>query len=245
VDRRDREGDRSSRCAPRFPSIVIAFREKLRACLGALEPPRNQNWLAEQSGIPPSTISRILKGDRNATPEVIESLAPVLGMDPAYLVKGTDAEDRYVKSNDLVNRSMYDAVVGTLAEYEARVNDLEGKLRVLGEARAKDHEELSRVHQALARAESDRDEVREENRRLTASNQDYRAGLSRAVKVIANLQADLKMLGDELATTKKSSRAAAILAGVAAFSGVVTLATYLNNNSEHSESDDDAEGEEE
>jgi hypothetical protein len=189
------------------------------------------------------TISRILRGDRNATPDVIESVAPVLGLEPRHLVKGTDAEERYAQSGELVKRSMYDAVVGTLADYETRINDLESKLRVTSEARAKDQTELSNVHQALARAEQDRDRAKDDNVRLLESNREYRAGLTRAVTEIANLQAKLQMLGEELGTTKKSSRAAAILAGVAAFSGVVTLASLLNRDDEPVEADADHEEE--
>jgi transcriptional regulator with XRE-family HTH domain len=222
---------------------VIAFRERLKATLGALVPPRKQNWLAEQSGIAPSTISRILAGDRNPTPEVIESLAPVLGMEPHQLVRGTDAEEAYVKSGEFVKRSMYDAVVGKLAEYEARNNDLTAKLHVANEARAKNQTELGGLHQELARVSHDCERVREDNRLLRDSNRDYRGALTRAVTQIANLQAKLKILGEELGTTKQSSRTAAILAGVAAFTGVVTLASLLHNDGDAS--DESTNGEDE
>src|SRR5690349_6176045 len=124
---------------------------------------------------------------------------------------------------------MYDAVVGTLAEYEARINDVEARLLLSEQGRLKDQGELGKLHQALSRAEHDCERAKDDNRLLHASNREYRADLTRAVTEIANLQAKLKILGEELGSTKHSSRVAAILAGVAAFTGVVTLASLRNN----------------
>jgi chromosome segregation ATPase len=136
---------------------------------------------------------------------------------------------------------MYDAVVRTLAEYEARINDLEGQLGLANQGRLKDQAELGRLHQELARVNYDCERARDDNRLLQASNRDYRGALTRAVTEIANLQAKLKILGEELGSTKQSSRTAAILAGVAAFTGVVTLASLLNNGGDGTDSTTDGE----
>jgi transcriptional regulator with XRE-family HTH domain len=198
----------------------------LKECLGSLKPAR----LAEESGIPPSTISRILSGDRKPTAEVIESIAPVLGIEPAQLVKDTDAEERYVKSGDFVKRAMYEAVVRTLTEYEGRINDLEGQLRLANERAAKDQTELGKLHMELSRVTHEYERVRDDHRLLLASSRDDRAALTRAITEIASLQAKLNILGEELGSTKQSARVAAILAGVAAFSGVVTVASLLKKD---------------
>lgn len=48
---------------------------------------RSQVWLSQQSGVDQSTISRIINGRVDPTPETLEALGRVLGIDPAYLMR--------------------------------------------------------------------------------------------------------------------------------------------------------------
>jgi transcriptional regulator with XRE-family HTH domain len=220
----------------------ISFGTKLQSLLDGLQPVRTQTWLSEESGVPASTISRLLKGDRNPTPAVIESLAPVLGVEPSFLVQGTDAETRFQESGEWIKKANYEAVVRKLSEYEARMNDMSTELRIAREgiaresAARKDLEgQRSKYHLQLDWARRDLEEAKEQNRQSREDLKRHREGLKGAVAEIASLRAKLKELADELASTSKSGRATAILSGVAAFTGVLTVAHFLTQDAEPEE----------
>jgi transcriptional regulator with XRE-family HTH domain len=220
---------------------TIPFGERLLDLLERVQPPRTQAWLAAKSGIPASTISRMLKGDRNPTPDVIESLAPVLGVEPLLLVAGTDAESRFKDSGDWIRKGNYEAAVRKLVEYETRLNDADIQARTATDAherecsrRADLERQLSQAHLDLDRRRWDIEDLRDQDRRLQDQGRQlrsdlrrYQEGLYRAVTEVASLRAGMSSLAEELSSTKKSSRASTILAGVAAFTGVVTVAHFL------------------
>lgn len=89
---------------------------------------RSQTWLATTGGLSPSIVSRVLRGERNATPDVITTIARTIGVEPAHLVKGTDAEGRLAESAEWMRRSELVTVTHNLAQYEARLNDAESRL---------------------------------------------------------------------------------------------------------------------
>ena len=203
---------------------MIAFGKRLQECLEALQ--RTQVWLADEAGISTSVISRIMNGERSPTPAVIESLAPALGVEPLQLVFETDAESRYRASGELVRKEIYEAAARQVAEDQVLIAELERRLQSLSDA----HAELGRTHHELDRARRDVDELKTENKELKADVQRYRSGLSRAVAEYSTLQGQLKTLADELANTKKTSRASAILGAVGAFTGVITVAHFLSRD---------------
>lgn len=48
---------------------------------------RSQSWLSRQSGVDQSTISRLIRGKNIPTPETLEAIGRVLGLEPVYLMK--------------------------------------------------------------------------------------------------------------------------------------------------------------
>ena len=216
-----------------YPRNVIAFGARLLEHLEALRPPRTQAWLAEESGVSTSVISRIVSGDRPPTPAVIESLAPMLGVEPSHLVFGTDAEARYRASGELVRKEMYEATARQVADDQVRIAELERRLESLPATL----EELGRTHHDLDRARRDLGDLRIANKELRADVHRYQNGLAQAVAKYAALQSQLATLASELSSTSKASRASAILAAVGAITGVVTVAHFLSDDEPPIQSD--------
>lgn len=204
--------------------FVIPFGRKLQERLDEFQPPRSQTWLAEEAGISTSFLSRLIRGDRNPTPAVIESLAPVLGIEPMHLVSGTDAEGRYLQSGELVKKEIYEAAARQLAANQVLIADLQERVKDLPLA----HAQLGQTLRDLDLLRRDADDLRSDNKQLRQDLQKYRSALEQAVAEYSALQGQLKTLADELAGTKKSSRASAILAAVGAFTGAVTMTHFLN-----------------
>lgn len=48
---------------------------------------RSQSWLARESGIGQSTISRLIRGKARPNPDTLEALASALGVDSLYFMK--------------------------------------------------------------------------------------------------------------------------------------------------------------
>src|SRR5262249_55607010 len=133
---------------------------------------------------------------------------------------------RYRASGELVKKDIYEAVARQSAEDQVRIADLQRQLQAVPGL----HADLGRAHYALDRTQRDLEEVRAENKDLRADVRRHRNGLANAVAEYAALQGQLKTLADELSTTRKSSRASAILGAVAAFTGVITVAHFLSND---------------
>lgn len=214
---------------------LIRFGERLHDLLERSG--NSQAWLAERANLERSTISRLIRGDRNPTIETVQHLAAVLSIDIKDLVEGTDAEGRLGQTTDLVRRQDYDAAVQKLVEQEGRVKDLEFELRTARSAheqergaRIKVTEDLSRVQFRLETTEQDLAAERSRTKELSEDLHQHRLALQKAVGEVSSLRGQLKDLAEEVQGTATSSRTAAILAGVAAAAGVVTAASYLGNN---------------
>src|SRR5258708_7428468 len=94
---------------------------------------KTASWLADRVGLPRSTITRVLNGERNPTPETLQEIAPVLGVTLAQLVAGTDAAERVEEAQNLVARKDYEAAVRQVIEYERKANDFSVRVRELGD----------------------------------------------------------------------------------------------------------------
>ncbi|KFE68585.1 helix-turn-helix domain-containing protein [Hyalangium minutum] len=225
---------------------IIPFHQRLQERLAALQPPRNQAWLAEMAGVERSTIFRLLKGERHPRLELLQRLAPALGLSVDELVQGTDAEERVATASQLINREVYDAAVKQLADYEGRLNDLEAKLRVSEaslreeeQQRRKDSLALTQARIDLERSERALAATKARNRQLEEELHRHRGALHQAVGRISVLQAKLSQMAKALEETSATSRTAALFAGIAALTGVVTAATFLGG--EKSPEGDEAE----
>lgn len=66
---------------------------------------RNAAWLAQESGLQRSTITRILNNERMPTASTLSRIAPVFGLTLADLVAGTDAAHLAEKATHLSARN--------------------------------------------------------------------------------------------------------------------------------------------
>lgn len=223
---------------------VVSLAEKLKDLLAEVN--QSQAWLAKQAGVDSSVISRVMRGERGATPEVIISVAGVFGMDPAILVKGTDAESRFTESGEWVPKHAFVSLAQNLGAYEARLNESAEQLRtakeMIARERTRRHEleaELSSAHFALQRSNDDLEDTRAHNNSLQSELRAHRHGLARAVAEVTSLKAQLNALATELSSTKQSARTSTILAGVAAAAGVVTAAHFLMQDDDTGDDEDE------
>lgn len=215
----------------------IPFKDRLRQLLDEKHPRSGgQAWLAKASGAERSTISRILAG-RLPSQETLELIAPALGLTVEELVRGTTAESKVRSGPDFVSQEHYSEAIAKMLEFERRATDAEALLR----------ERARTVHDETER----RRRAEEENAQNERTSRDLRDQLSRAHSEISHLQhrvrrrtealekavrelnelrtrvAELKEVADD---SRKAGRVTAILAAVAAFTGVVSMATYLNED---------------
>jgi transcriptional regulator with XRE-family HTH domain len=234
---------------------LIPFSQRLQDLLNEARPPRTQAWLAEKAGVERSTVSRLLKGERHPTFDTLKYLAPVLGISVDELVRGTDAQEKIEDASQFIHRAAYDAAVSKLAEYEGRLNDAQSKLRDAELAvshaealRKKENDafvgmrgQAERLSIALDGAEQQKAQLEERNHQLKDELERYRGALYKAVGQISVLQAKLTQMAEELKATNESSRTAALFAGIAALTGVVTAASFLGGE-ESSRDDSSGQG---
>ncbi len=206
------------------PTLTIGGR--IEVLLGELG--KTPAWLAEKAGIERSTVSRILKGARNPTPETLSNLAPVLGVSLEQLVAGTDAAARVEEAANLVSRAHYEDAVRQLIELERKGNDLAEQLRAEKEV-SKEALVKRRIAEDVAGTlQAERDAAVRESQRHEADVRRYQEALQRAVADVARLQTDVTELSKAVDESRLTGRVAAILAGTAALASV---ASYLKGRS--------------
>ena len=209
-------------------SPQIAIGERIQKLLGDLN--QTPAWLAERVGVSRSTITRILKAERNPVAETLQDIAPVLGVTLAQLVLGTDAAERVKASDQFVARSDYDSAVRQVIEFEGQVRLLTSRLRDLSTEveieKGRAREVVTRAERDIARAEHEREQAIQKCSQLETEVRRYRAALKKAVGDVAQLHAQVRELGAAVEASRSTGRVAAILAGVAA---AVSVATYLNS----------------
>lgn len=197
----------------------------------------SQAFLSERSGVDRSLISRIIRGDRKPSGESLRYIAVALEMEVTELVRGTDAENRLDEINHSVREDDYREAVQKLIDYEGQNRELATKLHFL-EEQAK-REEMRRedaeraaceAHVEKERAQRDLADARQQIQHQEQENRRYREALARAVAHVKAIDEKVRELNDELGSAKKTSRLTAILSGVAALSGVFTLAHLLGDS---------------
>lgn len=225
---------------------TVPFAQRLSALLAAERPAGGQAWLAKATGVEASTVSRLLKGGRVPTLETLELIATVFDMSVEDLVAGTDAAIRLRPGPDFVSRHHFQDAVQKMLEFERRANDAEALARQHEQARIDEHSRRRRAEDELAGAEranrllrDELEEARAQIQRLQLSVRQRTRALERAVKEMNELRERVGELAKLVEAGKQTGRAAAVLAGIAAFTGVVTLASYLGNR-DKDEADDGA-----
>jgi transcriptional regulator with XRE-family HTH domain len=215
-------------------SRLIPIGDRIQSRLEQLD--KNAAWLAEMVGVSRSTITRILKGERNPTPETLHEIAPVLGVEVGQLVAGTDAAERVKEAQDIVSRHDYEAAVRQVIEFERKANDLATRVREVTDSCEEERQrvrklvgELGESHRERSALRDERDQARREQRHLEQDVRRYREGLERAVADVVALRAQVRELGAAVESGRMTSRVGAILAGVAA---AVSVASYLGSDSD-------------
>lgn len=200
---------------------VRPVRTKIADLLADLE--QSPSWLAEKAGVPRSTVSRILKGDRTPTPETLATLAPILGVSLEQLVADTDAAERVAEAASLIALSHYEDAVEKYIAAEREQNIANDKVRVLAEQLDREEQRRRDAERRLDATERERDDARrsaaqnDENARL------YSRALASAVGEIARLKADIAELGTQFSSARRTGRVAAILAAAAAAASTATF----------------------
>ena len=213
---------------------TVPIRERIQTRLDELD--QTPAWLAEKVGVSRSTITRILKGERNPTPETLHEIAPVLGVEVAQLVAGTDAEQRVKEAQDIVSRRDYEAAVRQVVDFERKAHDLAAYVRELTERCAQEQgrarklsDQLEESERKCSLLEEERDRARREALHHEQDARRYREGLEKAVADVVALRAQVREMGAAVESGRTTSRVAAILAGVAA---AVSVASYLGGDSD-------------
>lgn len=216
------------------PPKLTPIGRKIQTLLDELN--QTPAWLAETVGVSRSTITRILKAERNPTPETLHEIAPVLGLTVAQLANGTDAAERVKEAKDLVARSDYEEAVRQYIEHERAARDLTNQLHDTRAELERQRDGTRRAnHQAreaaerLGKIETERDDALRTARHHEEDARRYREALQKAVTDVARLHEQVRELGKAVDSGQKTGRIGAILAGVAA---AVSVATYLNNETE-------------
>lgn len=217
--------------------VMQPFGDHLHELLQRRGPEGTQAWLSKRSGIDQSLISRIIRGEREATAETLQALATALGTDVASLIAGTDAAGRMSAVGDHVRRSDYEEAVRKVIEYEGSLHDCRAVLRSREEQLA---EEVKARRQAERDAEQERisaEQARDDLADLQELHdlqaqelERYKQALARALAEFSSLKSRLADLEAELGDTKKSSKAGALFSGIAAVTGVATLAHFLGED---------------
>ena len=213
---------------------AIPIRDRIQTRLSELN--ENAAWLAEKVGVSRSTITRILNGERNPTPETLHEIAPVLGVEIGQLVAGTDAAERVKEAQDIVSRHDYESAVRQVIEYERKANDLTARIRELSDRAEAERQRARKLAEALESAErraalleDERDRARRDAHRHEHDAARYRQGLEKAVADVVALRAQVREMGAAVEAGRTTSRVGAILAGVAA---AVSVASYLGSDSD-------------
>ncbi len=228
---------------------LTPFRDRLREILAEKHPGEGaQAWLARASGAERSTISRILQG-RVPSRETLDLIAPVLGITVDELVDGTEAAAKTKMGPEFVPNEHYTGAVAKMLEFERRANDAEALARQHARTGAEELERRHRAEDQVASLERDNREIRDDvaKGQSEISHLHHRVrrrteALEKAVKELNELRARVAELRAIAEDGQKTGRIAAILAAVAAFTGVVTVATYLGRDDDDDEDDKDAEG---
>jgi len=228
---------------------TVPFSTRLRELREGLGPHATQAWLSEKSGVDRSLISRLERGERLPTFEALRWLAPVLGVEVDALVAGTDAEGRLQDPGDSVPLADFQGAVATIANLQSKASDLEAINRSANETIAQERAARRAAEKALSdlRAAADRDAAkhRELQARFDAQGEElrrHRDMLTQAMADLSSLKKQGAELARELAETQKSAKATSLLATIGAAGSLMTLAHFLNNDTQEAKKPRSASG---
>ncbi len=185
---------------------------------------QSASWLAERSRMPRSTVTRIINGERQPTPETLAQLAPVLGVSVEQLVAETDAAHRVDEAASLIARRHYRDAIEKLIEAEREANNAKENARAFIEKLEAEEVRRQKAEARLETAERQRDDALRAAEQNARDARRYSDALACALADIARLKSNIGELGTQLTGSRRTNRVAAILAGAAA---VASTATYF------------------
>jgi chromosome segregation ATPase len=181
----------------------------------------------------------LVTGKRLPQLDHAEVIAPVFGLDVDALLCGTDAEGRLREFGSWVKRTHYESAIEKIVEFESRCNQLQERLREKADTLGFIQEKLDSEQGRADKLKHDSDrlslELRVAKKKLSRSERQakrYYRALERAVARLSEQNHQLRVLAEETASSRRSSRVAAIFAGAAAAAGVITIATLLGDSEE-------------
>lgn len=215
----------------------IPFGLHLQGLLAKHDPPLSQAVLATKTGLDRSLISRIIRGARKPTNDALQYLSGYLRIPVDELVRGTDAEGRVESASPMIPRELLEEALRERNDSEGRATEFKNlaeanQERLDGEIRRREIAEMA-ARDALYRLESkerDLTAAKGTMQDLDSQLKKYRIGLELAVAELATVRAQLRELADELSSTKKTSRTAAILSAISAVTGAATVAYFLSRS---------------
>ncbi len=218
-------------------AAAVSFADRLGELLAARKAEGAQAWLAKLSGLEPSTISRLLRGERQPTRETLDLIATSLGVTVEDLVEGTSAAERARTGPDYISLEQYQHAIATVHAFERRANDAETRahdLQVenteLGDRLRKGRAEADAAQRAQAESEATIAKLESENARLRKDLEAHRQGLETAAAEVSRVNAQLDELKRLAQSTNKTASLTAFLAGIAAVGTVVTVDQYLRRD---------------
>jgi transcriptional regulator with XRE-family HTH domain len=213
----------------------IPFNERLTALLAERKQDGAQAWLSKVSGVEPSTISRLLKGDRLPARETLELLAPALGMSVDELVLGTTAAERARSGPEYVSIDQFREALGKMLDFERRANDAEASSKQLRESHSEEaararaaSTKVVRLEEQLAEAKTHARALEKDKLTLQGDVRRYQDALEKAVADVSRLNVQIAELKKLATSNQKTTTVTAVLAGIAAVGGIVTAAHYLD-----------------
>lgn len=202
---------------------AIAIGTKIARLLEARD--QSAAWLADRVGVPRSTISRIIRAERNPTADTLREVAIALAMSPEELVAGTRTACPEADPIPAVPREHFDTAMEQLLRLERETMDLRARVREAEEAlaterarRVADSTEHAAMAGRVAAAEEKARFHQEEARR-------YHDALELAVLDVSRLRTEVENLSKATENGSSVSRIAALLAGVAAVASVAAYVT--------------------
>lgn len=216
---------------------LIPFGHHLQELLDKHDPPLSQAVLATKTGLDRSLISRIIRGDRKPTNDALQYIGGFLRIPVDELVRGTDAEGRVESASPMVPRELLEAALRERNEWESRATEFKNlaeatEERLKAEVRRRETAEISagEIHYQRELKERDLSAAKRTIQELDSQLKKHKMGLELAVAELATVRAQLRELAEELSSTKKSSRTAAILSAISAVTGAATVAYFLSRS---------------
>jgi transcriptional regulator with XRE-family HTH domain len=146
------------------------------------------------TGYDASLISRITRGEREATPEFLKCAARALGLPLGDLVAGTDAEAKLATPSKFASHPIFIGALGALFGQESKVHDLEAQIRTLRDDLQQERKAREDAEQEKGAAQRSVEFLAKEKEALTERISARKGEIARAREVLAQAANEVKGL---------------------------------------------------